>query len=290
MTSSSPAAPEVTAALDEVADPGRLAARFAHPDKYPTVERAALSAETEDRLAAELAHIPLETWRGFRDDFRAQVRASVELIDPGYAPRLPFVAGDRIVALGDSITDDSLSWAAHLQTYLDVHLPDARIEVVNAGITGNTTQEAISRIDILIAARPTWVIQLLGTNDARLHGHTRARMQSIEETRRNMALLGELITVEAGARLVRLTPPPVVAKDADVWDGFQEQRITWREADIAEIADAVRQSPGEVVDVHQALSDALPTEPWLLLPDGVHPSLAGQRRLTEIVLTALSRG
>lgn len=288
MTISTPPSPSVRAALAEVGDPARLTARFAHPDKYPPLARAAVPEDTLAAVSAALAGIEVAAWEHHLEGLARDAEASALQVDPALAARLPFVAGDRVLVLGDSITDDLLSWAAQLRVYVRTHLPDLGIEVINAGITGNTTQEAISRVDLLIAARPTWVIQMLGTNDARLHGATRVRMQSIGETRRNLELIARLIAAETDATLVRMTPPPVNDRDAEAWGAFQQQLITWSQADVVDIAQAVREQPGLIVDVHQALSAALAEDPGLMLPDGVHPSLLGQRRILEILLRALA--
>lgn len=274
-----------SAALEEFADPPRVVARFVHPGRQPFVQRAGVDARGAAPFAALLAGIDEPALAAYEAGFAADVDRSAALIDPVHASRLPFVAGDRILALGDSITDDSLSWAFQLQAYLARHRAADGIRVINAGITGNTTQEALARIDRIAAERPTWVIQMLGTNDARRHGRIGARMQSIDETRRNLGLLAELIATETDAEHVCLTPPPVVEADADAWAPFRDERITWREADVAEIADAVRAHPGRVVDVHARLRDA--PAGWLL-PDGVHPTLVGQRLIADIVLDALS--
>lgn len=271
--------------MTEMSDPHRVTARFVHPAGQAFVQRAGVGIKDAAPFAALLAGVDETTLGAYLDEFAEEVRASAALIDPALAARLPFATGDRILALGDSITDDSLSWAFQLQAYLDLHRPADGIRVVPAGITGNTTQEAVARIDLIAAAHPSWVIQMLGTNDARRHGSVRARMQSIEETRRNLGLLAELIAVDTDATHICLTPPPVIEADADAWEPFQQERITWREADVAEIADAVRAHDGTVVDVHARLRSA--PEGWLL-PDGVHPTLAGQRLILEAVLQELA--
>ncbi len=271
--------------MSEMSDPHRVTARFVHPAAQAFVQRAGIGVAESAPFAALLAGIDETALTAYLEAFEADVRASAAAVDPELAMHLPFAPGDRILALGDSITDDSLSWASHLQAYLDLHRPADGIRVVNAGITGNTTQEAVARIDLIAAARPSWVIQMLGTNDARRHGSLRARMQSIEETRRNLWLLAELIAVETDAIHVCLTPPPVVEADAEAWGPFQQERITWQEADVAEIADAVRTHDGTVVDVHARLRSA--PERWLL-PDGVHPTLEGQRLILETVLRELA--
>ncbi|MDR6200446.1 acyl-CoA thioesterase-1 [Microbacterium sp. SORGH_AS428] len=280
-----PAHAGTDAAHDEVADPRRLAARFVHPHKQAFVQRARVDDAAASIFAAQLAGVTPGQLARYHAEFAAAVAVSASQIEPGFAAHLPFRPGERILALGDSITDDSLSWASHLQSYLDTHRPHDDIEVVNAGITGNTTQEAIARIDRLSAERPSWVIQLLGTNDARRHGRTQVRMQSIQETRRNLDLLARLVDEELAAQHICLTPPPVAGADADAWEPFREELITWREEDVAEIADAVRSHGGVVVDVHSTLADD-PVDK--LLPDGVHPTLVGQRRILETLLATIA--
>ncbi|SDY57148.1 SGNH/GDSL hydrolase family protein [Herbiconiux ginsengi] len=275
---------------DELRDPHKFTARFLHPDKYPVLQRTGLLPADLVGLEAAMAGTDEAALHGYRAEFAREVHSAVSGLSPDAASRLPFRPGEVVVALGDSITDDSLSWAHQLQAYLDRHRPDDGIRVVNAGITGHTTQEAIARIDRLIALGPDWVIQLLGTNDARRHGAARVQMQSIGETRRNLALLAELVAAETGATLVSMTPPPVIEADADAWVPFHSERITWRETDVAAIAEAVRQQATILVDVHRVFLDhATTTRAALLLPDGVHPTVAGQRLILEVLLDTLTK-
>jgi len=290
---SAPISPFPASVAEELSDPQKFTARFLHPSKYPVVQRAGVDPEGAFGFAAAMAGTDPETLRRYQGEFADEVRASAALLPPDAASRLPFAPGDAIVALGDSITDDSLSWAYQLEAYLELQRPGSGIRVLNAGITAHTTQQAIARIDRLIALKPDWVIQLLGTNDARRHGALRVQMQSIGETQRNLAHLAELIAAETGATLVAMTPPPVVEADADAWEPFQGERITWREADVAAVAEAVRQQAsgrGALVDLHTAFERAsVDASAELLLPDGVHPTVAGQRLILETLLQALAQ-
>lgn len=79
--------------------------------------------------------------------------------------RLPVGARDRVVLLGDSITDEAF-YARHLVRLLHAAQPDAEPEVYNAGITLNRTWEAVERLERdVLALQPTWCIVALGTND-----------------------------------------------------------------------------------------------------------------------------
>ncbi len=75
----------------------------------------------------------------------------------------------RIVALGDSLTAGfGLSGADAFPAVLQRELRAAgrNVEVVNFGISGDTTAGGVARVGAAIAARPSGVILELGANDA----------------------------------------------------------------------------------------------------------------------------
>ena len=61
---------------------------------------------------------------------------------------------DATVFLGDSLTAEG-SWSDWF--------PD--LEVINAGVGGNTTDDVLERLDEIIAAEPAEIVLLIGTND-----------------------------------------------------------------------------------------------------------------------------
>lgn len=269
-----------------------LAVRFFHLEKLPAVVRANLSPSEFDSIGAGIAGLTIEEFRRVRAGLLvAKDAAAAELVSsPGMhetLASLPFTRGDVIVALGDSITDDLTSWAAQLDAVLASERPDLELRVINAGFTGNTTQEAISRFDTIARLAPSWIIQMLGTNDARLHGDSRIRTTSPQETSRNFAALRELVSTETNARLVCVTPPPLVGELADAWEPFHSEKITWRATDLDQlVVNLITESTVPVVDIYQTLW-ALPPEQWLL-PDGIHPSTAGQSLIARAVIEALA--
>lgn len=199
----------------------------------------------------------------------------------GAVRRLPLSSQDVVVALGDSITHDGCSWAEILRVVL---ARTSGATVVNAGVSGDTTSQAIARTGVVAGHRPTWVIQLLGTNDARRHGRlAQARTVSLGETIRNCARLGRIVTQDLRARLLRLTPPPVLEARAVAWTPLADAQISWRAADVAAIArELVVFDPG-TVDLHGALRDDR-LGAWLH-PDGVHPTFLGQQQILRVLLT-----
>jgi acyl-CoA thioesterase I len=88
------------------------------------------------------------------------------------------------------------------------------------------------------------------------------------------------------ARLVWMTPPPAI--EARVAEGSDGGEPTWRNADLAEVARLVREVAGKdpLVDLWKAFGE--PAEPELLLPDGLHPSLAGQKAIAAALVERLS--
>jgi lysophospholipase L1-like esterase len=125
---------------------------------------------------------------------------------------------------------------------------------------------------------------MAGTNDARAHGKQPAKtMVSRGETALNLAALRHFAATETSAKWVWLTPPPVIEhKIAAHWH-LGGGEMAWSNRDVSAIADMVRAQSDLVVDIHAAFGN--PANPDLLLPDGLHPSLAGQtliaRKLVE---------
>lgn len=119
---------------------------------------------------------------------------------PSYAaPAIVMVLGDSLSA-GYGLARGE-SWVDLLQTRLDQANSNAR--VVNASITGDTTDGALARLPkALIAHRPRIVVIELGGNDG-------LRGQPIEKMRRNLQTMVTLCQ-RAGAKvlLVGMQLPP----------------------------------------------------------------------------------
>jgi len=89
----------------------------------------------------------------------------------GCAPAGPYAniknvheaAGDSIVCLGDSITAGA--GAAASQDYPSLLKSAVKLPVVNAGVSGDTAQGALQRIDGILSYKPKIVIVELGGND-----------------------------------------------------------------------------------------------------------------------------
>jgi acyl-CoA thioesterase-1 len=180
----------------------------------------------------------------------------------------PSTAAVRIVVLGDSLAAGlGLAAAEAFPAVVEQLLRSEghAVEVVNAGVSGDTSAGGLSRVDWVLQ-RPTEILIVeLGGNDA-------LRGQDLENTEAN---LREIVRrgQAAGARVVLLGMDVPTNYGPDYSRAFSEMYT--RIAD-DEGADLV---PGFVREVG--------LDPTLLQADGLHPTAEGQRRLAEVLLPVL---
>ncbi len=198
---------------------------------------------------------------------------------------LPFRPGETVLAVGDSNTSDALSWAEILAEVLGRVRPQG-LRFINAAVSADTSADLIARFHLIAAHHPNWLLVMIGTNDARRHGpNGLARMTSTGETRRNLHALAALAH-KANARLVLITPPPIIDERVRAHRPWIQGSITWRAADVAAVAERIRRTGERVVDAHGALLEGA-TGSWVS-DDGVHPTLAGQQRIVHALVTGLA--
>lgn len=119
----------------------------------------------------------------------------------------PDLPDDRpvIAAFGDSLTagrgvDIEQSYPAQLQRKLDAE--GYRYRVVNAGVSGDTSAQGLSRIASIRELRPSVVIVELGANDG-------LRGLPVEATRQNLeAIISQLAADGADVILAGMVLPP----------------------------------------------------------------------------------
>ncbi len=141
------------------------------------------------------------------------------------------------------------------------------VDVLNAGVSGDTSAGGLSRIDWVLSRRPEILVVELGGNDA-------LRGQPLDSTERN---LREIIRRgrETGTRVVLLGMDVPTNYGPDYSTAFAEmyQRI----------------ARGEGVTLVPGFVRVLGADRSLLLPDGLHPTAEGQRRLAEKLVPYLAQ-
>jgi acyl-CoA thioesterase-1 len=181
------------------------------------------------------------------------------------------VASDRtIAALGDSLTvgyglRPDQAYPALLQEKIRAAgLPH---NVINAGVSGDTTAGGVGRIDWLLARRVDVLILALGANDG-------LRGVPVAETRKNLqAIIDKTLAAHPRARIVLAgmkVPPNMGQTYADQFAAlFPELAAT------------------NGLILIPFLLEGVAGRPELNQDDGIHPNAAGQRIMADTVWRAI---
>ncbi|MFT3708196.1 MAG: GDSL-type esterase/lipase family protein [Archangium sp.] len=260
--------------LMKVIQPARTLASLPGGSALSQETHAALLGLPADVYATELARMKDEARDAARELLADPVVASM-------VERLPLKKGAKVVAFGDSLTSDPQSWAVILGELLG-------ISISICAIGGDTTTHGLVRFAEVVAQQPDWVLFLFGTNDARTQGPapTKTLVHS-EETARNLAELRQRVASETKARALWITPPAVNEAQVAAHWGLARFGVRFRNEDLARVARLVRDLDPKAIDVFTALGTPPPAE--LLLGDGLHFTVAGQKRLALEVLTGWSK-
>lgn len=175
----------------------------------------------------------------------------------------------RIVCFGDSITGlyyhtgGRLAWSHLLEASLKEIYPQTQIEVVNAGVSGNTTADALRRLNTDgLTLRPHLVAAMFGMNDVAKLEPSTFRQNLVELVARVRA---------SGAEIVLMTPNPVEPGDP--------RRPPERVADYARIVGEVGADLAvPVADAHRRFQNTVTGGSGAearLMSDGIHPNLRG---------------
>jgi acyl-CoA thioesterase-1 len=173
-----------------------------------------------------------------------------------------------VVALGDSLTAgfglaEDQAYPALLQARL--RRAGFDYQVVNAGVSGDTSAGGLRRLDWVLRSRPEVVIVALGANDG-------LRGLPISALRDNLTAIVTRLRA-AGVRVLlvgmRLPPNYGAAYAGDFAEAF---RAVARRTSVAFMP---------------FLLEGVAGDPGLNQADGIHPNVAGQRAVAERVWPAL---
>lgn len=243
----------------------------------------------DDAFVAQIHGIDVETYLAIRADFEAAAHgaAMALLADDTFAAKvdaLPFPPGSMVAAIGSSTTDDLQSWFEILRHLVTMQRPDDGIQFVNAGISGQTSTDALGRATQVAAQQPDWVFCLLAPNDVWRFGSDPTKtLVSVEETEKNLAEIRRIVVSETAASWAWITNAPV---DETRMREFPGMTIDNPNADLDRINDFMLAQPEPVVDTNTAFGD--PSGSDLIMPDGLHPSLAGQAVIAKTVVETLT--
>ena len=223
---------------------------------------------------------------------RAEAKQAADelLADPAVASmvdRLPLQKGAKVVAFGDSLTSEPQSWAVILREVLVARRGADGISWAVSAAGGETTTHGLVRVGEVVGQQPDWILLFTGTNDARTQGaHPTKTLVHHEETARNVAELRQRISRETRARCVWVTPPAVDEAQVSAHGGLARFGVRFRNEALARVARIVRDLDEPTIDLFSLLGTPPPAE--LLMGDGLHFTLAGQKRLALEVIKGWS--
>lgn len=204
----------------------------------------------------------------------------------------------KVLALGDSITKAVRPGVAPTETfesYLESELTRLGFatEVVNAGIGGERTDQALKRLEELLRQhQPRVVLIMYGANDSYVDQGAKSSRLSAEGFEENLVKLARQCR-EQGAQPILMTSPRYAPKHAP--NGLGEDPDV-RLAEYMTRTRAVARELGlPLVDHHEhwarALAGGFDIQAWTT--DGLHPNPRGHQELANVslpVVLAASRG
>ncbi len=263
--------------------------QFQHPEKV----LAGLPAgpEVTDAMIAPFFRLDATRYAGIKRSFdrRAQQAAAELLADREFGQlvdRLPFAPSTTVIGLGDNVTDDLQSWLEILRHLIEERRPGDDIRFVNAGISGDTTPQVISRFLSITQQSPGWIISMIGTNDVRRHGEDPDKiLVSHDETEENLKMIRDFARNQTDARLAWMTPAFVIEDQISSDPFLASQQLMWRNDDLDKVANIIRDMEDPVVDLQEVMEDR---DPALLSTDGLNPSLEGQKMIVRSLVERLA--
>jgi lysophospholipase L1-like esterase len=208
---------------------------------------------------------------------------------PISAEEIPLKSGDRIVFLGDSITQGGVSPGGYVTLVKDaiaVKAKDQKIEVIGAGISGNKVPDLEKRLDRdVLAHKPTIVVIYIGINDV-WHSQN-GKGTPKEEFDAGLRRIVKQIN-DAGARVILCTASVIGEKT----DGSNPlDRMLDEYCDVSRTV--AKDTKSQLLDLRKAFLAHLKqhnkdnADKHLLTSDGVHLNPAGNRFVADLMLGAL---
>jgi len=282
-----PGAGEETGAVDEAAVAGSV--RYQHPEKryfyWPGFG--------DEAVVAAVHGLDVATYRRIKAGFDLAARGAAEALleDEAFGAmveRLPFRAGETVLGIGASGTDDLQSWLEILRHLLELRRGDEGIRVVNQAVSGQTTTEALRYFPGTVGmAQPRWVICSLGGNDlTRVGAKPEGTLIGREETEGNLAAIRRVVVADPAVTWVWMNQWPMDEARVALDPGFQMGQASWRNEDADALNAFYERQPEPVVDLQAVFGRPVLAE--LLEADGLHPSLAGQTVTARAVVERLA--
>lgn len=188
----------------------------------------------------------------------------------GAPPSTGFRDHDRVVFLGDSITVLH-TWTRLVELAVRLRHPEWTMTFINAGIGGNTAEDALARLDVdVLSHQPTVVFLNFGMNDASYPDGS-----SGADFEKHMSALLDRLAQAKVRQVVWLDPTPFDTSSGGVGP-FNRRRVERLATFVTWVKETGVARGVTVVPVHDALTRAIAS--WKaakksenLIPDRIHP-------------------
>lgn len=205
--------------------------------------------------------------------------------------------GDRWVLVGDSITDAGRArphgrapyglgngYAALVHTMLTVHYPDLGLDLVNVGISGDTSRHVMARwAEDVQALKPDWISLMIGVNDVwRKFDHPESPQSHVPLDEYRSLVRAAIVAAESSVKGMVLMAPFFL--DLDRSDPMRVMVDAYRLA----MEELAREYGLPFFDTQEMFDGWLTRRPnETLSGDRVHPSLLGHYLLAQHLLRTL---
>lgn len=209
---------------------------------------------------------------------------------PAVADDFFFKPGDRVVFLGDSITEQ-YQYSTDIELYLTTRFPKGNFVFLNAGIGGDTAHGGVARFQShVLDEKPTAITINFGMNDAGYQAFDEVRNKVYREKTADMLKMAKA----AGVRVALCSPNCVDARLSPGWSDFKRYQETQKQfyAPLKEIAAAGGAAFADQYAVTRTAIEAMAKDdpnaekakPYY---DGFHTAPPGGLLMAHAILTQL---
>ena len=201
--------------------------------------------------------------------------------------KLSLKKGDRIIFLGDSITQagvKSTGYVTLIRQAIEKKRKDDKIEIIGAGVSGNRVPNLQKRLNAdVLKKKPTLVVIYIGINDV-WHSIRKAGTPKDRYEAGLKEIIGKI--QKAGARVLLCTPSVIGEKSINALDKMLDEYS----AISRKVAKATKVP---VCDLRKAFVDYLKKNnsddkyKGVLTTDGVHLNTRGNKLVAAQILKAL---
>jgi lysophospholipase L1-like esterase len=191
----------------------------------------------------------------------------------------------RIVCLGDSVTKAVRPGVTADETFCAVLEQQLRasgrdVDVINAGIGGNTTADGLARFEIDVLARePNFVVIMFGLNDSWIDdGQSRSRL-TVDQYRSNLATMVQRLR-DRGVETILMTPNPAIAPT------YPAARNVTLKPYVNAVRQLAHREQLPLVDVYRRFAEMAIEGVDLNshFTDAMHPNPAGQKLIADMLV------